>query len=204
MDRMSKKRFNELNVYLSKKLVEICKIKKIHKINNIVWYNDEKLFFKGIISLGINEEKNVLMCSYIEKIKPMWIDNLLWDIMNMSDNEKNAQSLRANGAFTYNGYQTDFKSTVVETWSEMEIEKCICNYLFDDRLSSQVQQNQRKNFLSTSKGVRKLRRFLGRLLIISTKCCRSSSVTSAKEVPFGKNCRSRPLVFSFVPRCQGE
>ncbi len=73
-----------------------------------------------------------------------------------------------------------------------------------DRLSSQVQQNQRKNFLSTSKGVRKLRRFLGRLLIISTKCCRSSSVTSAKEVPFGKNCRSRPLVFSFVPRCQGE
>ena len=31
MDRMSKKRFNELNVYLSKKLVEICKIKKIHK-----------------------------------------------------------------------------------------------------------------------------------------------------------------------------
>ena len=129
MDRMSKKRFNELNVYLSKKLVEICK--KIHKINNIVWYNDEKLFFKGIISLGKNEEKNVLMCSYIEKIKPMWIDSLLWDIMNMSDNEKNAQSLRANGAFTNNGYQTDFKSTVVETWSEMEIEKCICNYLFD-------------------------------------------------------------------------
>ena len=79
------------------------------------------------------------------------------------------------------------------------------NYVkLSDRLSSQVQQNQRKNFLSTSKGVRKLRRFLGRLLIISTKCCRSSSVTSAKEVPFGKNCRSRPLVFSFVPRCQGE
>lgn len=48
MDRMSKKRFNELNVYLSKKLVEICKIKKIHKINNIVWYNDEKLFLKEL------------------------------------------------------------------------------------------------------------------------------------------------------------
>lgn len=157
MDRMSKKRFNELNVYLSKKLVEICKIKKIHKINNTVWYNDEKLFFKGIISLGINEEKNVLMCSYIEKIKPMWIDNLLWDIMNMSDNEKNAQSLRANGAFTYNGYQTDFKSTVVETWSEMEIEKCICNYLFDfinttqnvtiEQLNSKIFENEKEDEL---------------------------------------------------------
>ena len=94
----------------------------------------------------------------------------------------------------------------------IDLETCQSNPKFEtmalvakeDRLSSQVQQNQRKNFLSTSKGVRKLRRFLGRLLIISTKCCRSSSVTSAKEVPFGKNCRSRPLVFSFVPRCQGE
>ena len=61
MDRMSKKRFNELNVYLSKKLVEICKIKKIHKINNIVWYSDEKLFFKDRLSSQVqqNQRKNL-------------------------------------------------------------------------------------------------------------------------------------------------
>ena len=49
--------------------MEICKIKKIHKINNTVWYNDEKLFFKGIISLGINEEKNVLEPVHIKLLQ---------------------------------------------------------------------------------------------------------------------------------------
>lgn len=73
-----------------------------------------------------------------------------------------------------------------------------------DRLSIQVQHSYEKNFLSTSKGVRKFKRFLGRLFISSTMFCKSSSEMSAKEVPFGKNCRSRPLVFSFVPRCHGE
>ncbi len=75
---------------------------------------------------------------------------------------------------------------------------------FIDRLSIQVQHSYEKNFLSTSKGVRKFKRFLGRLFISSTMFCKSSSEMSAKEVPFGKNCRSRPLVFSFVPRCHGE
>ncbi|MBM6816364.1 helix-turn-helix transcriptional regulator [Olsenella uli] len=31
-----------------------------------------------------------------------------------------------------------------------------------------------------------------------------SSVTSANSAPFGKSCPSSPLVFSLVPRCQGE
>ena len=58
---------------------------------------------------------------------------------------------------------------------------------YTDRLSIQVQHSYEKNFLSTSKGVRKFKRFLGRLLIISTISCKSSSEISAKEVPFGKN-----------------
>lgn len=78
------------------------------------------------------------------------------------------------------------------------------NFVYNDRLSIQVQHSYEKNFLSTSKGVRKFKRFLGRLFISSTMFCKSSSEMSAKEVPFGKNCRSRPLVFSFVPRCHGE
>ena len=80
----------------------------------------------------------------------------------------------------------------------------VCDRVLYDRLSIQVQHSYEKNFLSTSKGVRKFKRFLGRLFISSTMFCKSSSEMLAKEVPFGKNCRSRPLVFSFVPRCHGE
>jgi len=38
----------------------------------------------------------------------------------------------------------------------------------------------------------------GRLLIRSTTRLSSLSETSAKEVLFGKNCRSKPFVFSFA------
>lgn len=53
-----------------------------------------------------------------------------------------------------------------------------------------------KNFLRTSKGVRKPRRFLGLLLMRSTTFASCSSVIFTNDEPFGKNCLSKPLVFS--------
>ena len=38
----------------------------------------------------------------------------------------------------------------------------------------------------------------------SATTSRYSSVYWDRSVAFGKYCRSKPLVFSFVPRCQGE
>ena len=32
---------------------------------------------------------------------------------------------------------------------------------------------------------------------------RSACVKVERSVPFGKYCRNKPLVFSFVPRCHG-
>ena len=94
-------------------------------------------------------------------------------------------------------------TTIFNSSGDVIMTPCDSSY-YNDRLSIQVQHSYEKNFLSTSKGVRKFKRFLGRLFISSTMFCKSSSEMSAKEVPFGKNCRSRPLVFSFVPRCHGE
>ena len=157
--------------------------------------------FLAIIVIGIYHGKRLIdelfarkhcltcspwLCPTLRKLPAVW--NILQRLESIADLYTKLF------AFTFNAVSDDITEVLFYCTPDNE----------NDRLSSQVQQNQRKNFLSTSKGVRKLRRFLGRLLIISTKCCRSSSVTSAKEVPFGKNCRSRPLVFSFVPRCQGE
>ena len=44
-----------------------------------------------------------------------------------------------------------------------------------------------QNFIKSSAGVRKFKRFLGRLLMISTTACNCSSEISSNEVPFGKN-----------------
>ena len=56
---------------------------------------------------------------------------------------------------------------------------------------------------SCSVGLAKLSRFLGRSLSSSATAPSSASVTAPKSVPLGKYWRSRPLVFSFEPRCQG-
>ena len=55
----------------------------------------------------------------------------------------------------------------------------------------------------TSAGVRHPSVLRGRLLSASATAARSSALWRARSVPLGKYCRSSPLVFSLVPRCQG-
>jgi putative transposase len=55
-----------------------------------------------------------------------------------------------------------------------------------------------------SAGARSSRTIRGRALISSETKRRRSSLTRSRLVPFGKYCRRSPLVFSLVPRCQGE
>src|SRR3954454_12258846 len=45
--------------------------------------------------------------------------------------------------------------------------------------------------------------FRGLLLRAIATAARSSALCTLRSVPFGKYCRSSPLVFSFVPRCHG-
>ncbi len=56
---------------------------------------------------------------------------------------------------------------------------------------------------SASAGVRQPRVLRGLLLSVVATASSSSAVCLARFVPLGKYWRSRPLVFSFVPRCQG-
>jgi hypothetical protein len=53
-------------------------------------------------------------------------------------------------------------------------------------------------------GVRSARHSRGRSLSSSATSRSRGSLTTDRSVPFSKYWRSRPLVFSFVPRCQGE
>jgi hypothetical protein len=54
-----------------------------------------------------------------------------------------------------------------------------------------------------SAGVLQPRVLRGLALSAAATAARSSAPCMLRSVPFGKYCRSRPLVFSFVPRCHG-
>ena len=57
--------------------------------------------------------------------------------------------------------------------------------------------------LNRSAGVSQSRALRGRPLSSSVIAVRSSALRALRSVPFGRYWRSSPLVFSFVPRCQG-
>ena len=52
-------------------------------------------------------------------------------------------------------------------------------------------------------GVFQPRTFRGRLLSVAATASISAAVHRERSVPLGKYWRSSPLVFSFMPRCQG-
>ena len=53
-------------------------------------------------------------------------------------------------------------------------------------------------------GLRSFKHRRGRSLSSAATCSRCVSVQTQRSVPFGKYWRSSPLVFSLLPRCQGE
>src|SRR5207244_4027244 len=62
---------------------------------------------------------------------------------------------------------------------------------------------ERRRSSRVSAGVFQARVLRGRLLRVAATAARSSGLCRVKSVPLGKYWRSRPLVFSLVPRCQG-
>src|SRR5207245_5303154 len=62
---------------------------------------------------------------------------------------------------------------------------------------------ERNTSLSASAGVRQSSVLRGLVLSASATAARSVGLCMLRSVPFGRYCRSSPLVFSFVPRCHG-
>src|SRR3954453_12979030 len=60
-----------------------------------------------------------------------------------------------------------------------------------------------RNSSRASAGVFQARVLRGLVLRASATAARVSASCTLRSVPLGKYWRSRPLVFSFVPRCQG-
>src|SRR5690606_24087522 len=58
----------------------------------------------------------------------------------------------------------------------------------------------RRSSSNASAGVLQPKAFRGRVLSARATAARSVALCAPRSVPFGKYCRSSPLVFSFVPR----
>lgn len=124
MTREEQRKIRELNKALPKILREKIKAYPFKKKDFMIWYSSKELFFDLLITVNVTEEGHCV-CSSRETVKPLWLDELLWDFLKMEENKKEPLSLRAVGAFTVTGSEIFACSQELKDWDVCELEKCV-------------------------------------------------------------------------------
>lgn len=137
MTREQQKQLRELKLALPKMIRQLAGEKKIKKKDFMLYQKRNGLFFDCMISISVTED-NECICSSLERLKPMWIDDLLWELLDMESNKKEPDSLRAVGAFAVYGAPVYEKRTVLKEWTEDELLKIVTGYIdhFSDSIES--------------------------------------------------------------------
>lgn len=128
MTREQQRQLRELKKTLPKILKEKIKKYKFKKKDYMIWFQKEDMFLTCLINVGFTMDGRFI-CDTKENIKPLWIDDLLWNFLNMSNNKKEPLSLRAVGAFTVHGVEIYQRYDELPNGSLQELEEYVEEYL---------------------------------------------------------------------------
>lgn len=115
MTREEQKRYKELNKYLDNKTKEIFKAYSLKKKDYMFYISKNDMFYSVMFSM--TKPQNTVKVYFYAK--PLWLDDILWDILDMSSNKKAPISLRSVGAFTINS-QIDEKEYPFENEEDID------------------------------------------------------------------------------------
>lgn len=127
MKREQQKKLRELKNTLPKIIQSEIKKYKLKKKDFMVWVQKKELFFD--LMIYICERDGRCYCASTERLKPMWLDDLLWDILEMPENKSEPVSLRAIGAFTVYGSEIYESETELLNWELEELRQCVVQYM---------------------------------------------------------------------------
>lgn len=96
MTREDQKKYKEMNKYLVYRTKEVFKTYNLKKKDYMFYFSKNNMFYSIMFSMSSNTIKVYFY------VKPLWLDDILWDILDMGDNKKAPISLRSVGAFTIN------------------------------------------------------------------------------------------------------
>lgn len=103
MKREDQKRNKELEKNVSimmKECPKRYKQQKLKKKDYMLWTIRGNMIYGIMTSAGIRESDLKPVMSFLIEYKPLWIDDLLWDVIGMESNKQEPDSLRMVGAFT--------------------------------------------------------------------------------------------------------
>lgn len=122
MTREQQKKFKEIRTALPKILQSVSKEYGFKKKDYIVWSKKQEMIFTLFVFERVLDGR-----CYIDitiQFKPFWVDNLLWDILQMPENKNQPVSLRCIGAFSVNGCVLYKETIELVDWSIDELTDC--------------------------------------------------------------------------------
>ena len=128
MTREQQRQLRELKTALPKMIKGLAREKKLGKKDFMLYSKNGDLFFDCQIFVSVNDA-NECICSTSENFKPMWLDELFWELLGMEENKKEPVSLRAIGAYTVGGAPIYEKETILSSWTEEELRGVVEEYV---------------------------------------------------------------------------
>ncbi|MCM1182416.1 MAG: hypothetical protein NC337_03475 [Roseburia sp.] len=127
MTREQQKKFRELKKCCAQMLGKSAKAYGFKKKDCMIWSAKGELYFS--LMVDVREKDGRCWCAAWERIKPLWMDELFWDIIDMPENKSEPLSLRCIGAFAISGMTFFEDRRELPEWRAEELEKCIAEYL---------------------------------------------------------------------------
>lgn len=128
MTREQQRQLKELNTQLSRIIKELCAQYKIKKKDGSLFYKKENMFYKAIISITTPSD-DVWYCETEELIKPLYLDDILWELLDMESNINEADSLRAVGAFALHGVRIYKNRIILKSRTIDELREILESYV---------------------------------------------------------------------------
>ena len=122
MTREQQKQLNVLQKSLNQLLKKYAVQYHVKKKDYMIYYAGKEFFYDALIFVSVND-RGQCICTVKERLKPIWLDDLLWDLLGMPENKDEPVSLRAVGAFAVSGAVIWQDVSVMQEWSVEELDK---------------------------------------------------------------------------------
>lgn len=142
MTREEQRKYKKTAEYLEAKAKEEFKKYNLKK-KDYIFYTAENCMFYSVMLSAVNDKIHIYFYS-----KPFWLDDILWDILDMNSNKKAPVSLRGIGAFTVQSNIQKNEYTVKGT-EEIDL---IVNKAFEKLMELANTYNEEK-FLTDCKNI---------------------------------------------------
>ena len=144
MTREQQRQLKQLKTELPKIEKELIKQYKLKKKDYSLYAINGDLFYDAIIF--VSEKDGKCICTIKERLKPLWLDDLLWDLLRMEDNKKEPVSIRVTCAFAVSGVYVYEKDVELKSWSLEELKDVVSGFI--EHFSTTVDAGRMDDFVN--------------------------------------------------------